>query len=56
MDSSERSKRLEEDTWTFCDVLASCSLPEVARWKDEDLKRVFTWSSYFKKAIIGSYF
>ena len=52
MDSSDKSKKLEEDARTYCNILASCSLPEVANWKDEDLERVFRWSSYFTRVSL----
>ena len=49
MDSSDKNSKLDEDVKTYCDVLRSCSLPEVGDWKEEDLERVFRWSNYFKK-------
>ena len=47
--SSAKKSKLDEDARTYCDILARCSLPDVAKWKDEDLERAFRWSSYFKQ-------
>lgn len=51
-DSAEKSNKLEQDVKTYCEVLASCNLPEVENWKDEDLERVFRWSAYFQQVRI----
>ena len=47
--SSAKNNKLDEDARTYCDILARCSLPDVAKWKDEDLERAFRWSGYFKQ-------
>lgn len=47
--SSAKKSKLDDDARTYCDILARCSLPDVAKWKDEDLERAFRWSSYFKQ-------
>ena len=47
--SSAKKSKLDEDVRTYCEILARCSLPDVAKWKDEDLERAFKWSGYFRQ-------
>ena len=47
--SSAKKNKLDEDVRTYCEIIARCSLPDVAKWKDEDLERAFRWSGYFRQ-------
>lgn len=38
-----------ESAKTYAEILRNCSLPQVADWEIEDVKRAHQWAKYFHK-------